>query len=279
MEVTSSASGGDQKDKIWHILEQEPHRVFAAQGLAATLNPTAAKDPNQQQQLVNEILADLSRLVEEGKVREVAEGGFKARIFTNETRYIEHAFIGGMGNTDFRFSSPIFRLNIGVIGMYFIKSPSEENWMVLVRDTTGGTCFSLRTRLREGTYQIGNQVQEVEDKGFISIVGRYIEKKHVTITIRGDVIFVEDLKTSKGTRVDLLTEEGLTRYQEAAREFLKTVEPSNCWDPVSRGRYVLDQFLRHRQNLEVTFFGAAVDSILLQTIPVGSNPDPRAKTL
>ena len=32
---------------------------------------------------------------------------------------------------------------------------------------------------------------------------------------------------------------------------------------VKRGRYVLEQFLHHHQNLETTFFGAVVDSVLM----------------
>ncbi|GEM_PF-1992901 len=260
MEVAST----DQKSKIWQILEQEPHRVFGAQALAATLKPAAAKDPQQQQQVVNEITADLNRLVEEGKAREVADGLFKTRLFTNETKHIEHAYIGGMGNTVFRFRSPIFRLNIGVISMFFIRSQREGNWMVLVRDTTAGTSYCFRMRLKDGTYRFGNEAERTEEKDYIPIVGRYIEKQHVTMTLRGKDVFVEDLKTGRGSRVDLLTEQGLVHYQEAVTEFLKTVDPSRLWDPVSGGRYVLDQLLHHKRNFEVTFFGAAVDSVLLQ---------------
>ena len=264
MEVASSASGGDQKSKIRQILEQEPHRAFEAQALAATLKPAAAKDPQQQQQCVSEITADLNRLIEEGKVREVADGLFKARLFTNETKQIEHVFIGGMGNTLFRFRSPIFRLNIGVISMFFIKSQKENNWMVLVRDTTAGTSYCLTVRLKDRTYRFGSEAQGTGEKDYIPIVGRYIEKQHVTVTFRGEDVLVEDLKTGRGSRVDLLTEQGLAQYGEAVGEFLKTVDPSRLWDPVSRGRYVMDQLLQHKRNFEVTFFGAAVDSVLLQ---------------
>jgi hypothetical protein len=196
--------------------------------------------------------------------REVADGLFKARLFTNETKHIEHAFIGGMGNTLFRFRSSIFRLNIGVISLFFIKSQKENNWMVLVRDTTAGMSYCFRTRLNEGTYRFGNEAQGTGEKDYIPIVGRYIEKQHVTVTLRGEDVLVEDLKTGRGSRVDLLTEQGLSQYQEAVGEFLKTVDPSRLWDPVSRGRYVLDQLLQHKRNLEVTFFSAAVDAVLLQ---------------
>jgi hypothetical protein len=136
--------------------------------------------------------------------------------------------------------------------------------MVLVRDTTGGTSYCLRMRLKDGRYRFGSQAQGIEEKDYIPIIGRYIEKHHVTLTLRGNDILVEDQKTIKGSRVDLLTEEGLAQYQEAVDEFLKMTDPSRWWDPVTRGRYVLDQLLRQRKNFETTFFGAAVDSILLQ---------------
>jgi len=264
MDVVSSASGGEQKNKIWQILGQEPHRVFAAEALAATLKPAAAKDPKQQQQLVSEILADLNRLVEEGKVREVADGLFKTRLFTNATQYIEHAFIGGMGNTLFRFRSPIFRLNIGVISLFFIRSQKEGNCMVFIRDTTAGTSFCLRTRLQDGAYRLGSEAQKTGEKDYIPIVGRYIEKHHVTMTLRGEDTQMEDQKTGRGSRVELLTEEGLARYREAAAEFLKTADRSAWWDPYSRGRYIMDELLRHKKDFEATFFGAAVDATLLQ---------------
>lgn len=254
----------DQKERIWQILKQEPHRVFQVQGLASSIKPAAAKDPQQQQQLISEITADLCKLVEEGKAREVGDGLFKARLFTNETKHIEHAFIGGMGNIHFRFRSAIFRLNIGVISMFFMKSQREQDWPVLVRDTTAGTSYCLTAWLKDGTYRFGCQAQGTEEKDYIPIIGRYIEKQHVTVTFSGDEVLVEDHKTSTGSRVDLLTEEGLIRYQQAAGEFLKTVDSSRCWDPVSRGRYILDQLLRHQQNFEVTFFGAVADSILMQ---------------
>jgi hypothetical protein len=260
MEVATA----DQKSKIWQILEQEPHRAFGPQTLATTLKPGGIKDPQQQQQFINEIEADLHKLVKEGIAREVADGLFKARLFTNATKHIEHTFIGGMGNTLFRFRSPIFRLNIGVISMFFIKRLKEGIWMVLVRDTTAGISYCLRMRLKDGTYRFGSDAQETEAKDYIPIVGRYIEKQHVTMTLRGEDILVEDLKTGRGSRVDILTEQGLAQYQEAVDEFLKMVDPSRLWDPVSRGRYVLDQLLQHKRNLEVTFFGAAVDSVLLQ---------------
>jgi hypothetical protein len=264
METAASVPSGDQKNKIWQILEQEPHRAFGSQTLATTLKPGGIKDPQQQQQIINEIMADLSKLVKEGMAREVADGLFKARLFTNETKHIEHAFIGGMGNTLFRFRSPIFRLNIGVISMFFMKNQKEGVWTVLVRDTTAGVSYCLRLRLKDGTYRFGSEAEATDEKGYIPIVGRYIEAQHVTMTLRGEDILVEDLKTGRGSRVDLLTEQGLAQYRRAVDEFLKMVDASRLWDPVTRGRYVLDQLLQHKQNLEVTFFGATVDSVLIQ---------------
>lgn len=267
MEAISSAVGGEQKDRIWQILEQDPHRVFEAQGIAATIKP-GVKDPQQQQQLLNEVKAGLLSLVEEGKVREVADGLFKAKLFTNAARHIEHAFIGGMGNTHFRFKSPVFRLNIGVLSIFFIKNRREQAWLVLVRDSTAGTSFCLTNRLKDGAYLLGSEPQGgekgLEGRHGIRIMGRYIEKQHVSVILQGDEVSLEDQKTATGTRVDLLTEEGFMKYQEAAQDFLKGVEPSRYWDPVSRGRYVLDQFLRYKRDYETTFFSAAVDWVMLE---------------
>jgi hypothetical protein len=136
--------------------------------------------------------------------------------------------------------------------------------MILVRDSTAGTTFCLRTRLKDGNYRFGSEVHDTEPKDYIPIVGRYIEQEHVAVTLRGDDVMAEDNKTITGSRIDLLTTEGFSRYQEVAQEFLKTADSSNRWDPVRRGRFVMDQVLQHKKNFEITFFGASVDSVLLQ---------------
>ncbi len=48
-------------------------------------------------------------------------------------------------------------------------------------------------------------------------------------------------------------------------EYRKGIDPKRQWDPVGRGRYIMDQLLKHKRNFEATFFSAAVDSHLLDT--------------
>jgi len=202
-------------------------------------------------------------LADAGQVTEVADGIFKCRLFFESEKSIEHAFIGGMGNTRYRFKSPIFRLNIGVLSVYFIRDAKKGEWLITVRDTTIGKDYALVRHLRDGQYRIGNRPVGAEDKNYLQIAGRYIEKEHLALTIAGEDIRIEDQNTPYGTRIDLLTKEGLARYQQAARAFLKANDPAGQKDPVKRGRYVLEQFLHHHQNLETTFFGAVVDSVLM----------------
>lgn len=254
----------DQSDKIWKTLQQDPHRLFSPEDLAAVINPAAARKPEQRQPLVEEIKAKLQALVREGEVREAADGLFKARLFTEEGRYIEHAFLGGMGNTLFRFYSPLFRLNIGVLSVFFIRPQDAGHWLVLIKDATAGTAHCLVHWLKDGAYRIGGEAPEGE-KNALRIPGRFIEPHHLNIALQDDRIQVEDQMTAKGTRVDLLTEQGLKKYRELAADYLaKTKDSLERWDPVSRGRYVMDQLLKHHQSLEVAFFGAAVDAALCQ---------------
>lgn len=265
-----SVSAVDMKEKLCQIITQEPHKVFDPEGLLPSIKPAAGKDPQQKQQAIEEIKADLAKLVKEGKIREVSDGVFKARLFTNETKHIEHVFIGGMGNTHFRFQSPIFRINIGVISVFFIKGESKAGWMVLVRDSTGGTSFCLTSWLKDGAYEMGSDEGRIKEKGYICIRGRYVEKNHLTLEIRGETLNVEDHMTVRGSRADLLTVEGTAVYREAAQEFLKQIDANLSWDPVSRGRYIMDQLLKKKRDFEATFFGAAVDSILIQKSAPGA---------
>ncbi|HUK56656.1 MAG TPA: FHA domain-containing protein [Nitrospiria bacterium] len=251
------------KDLILKTLEREPHRAFLAEDLILLLKLQSPKDPQKQAQTVEQIKSHLHGLVEDGRITEVAAGLFKYRLFFESEKSIEHAFIGGMGNNRYRFHSPIFRLNIGVLSVYFIRDPKKGDWYMTVRDTTIGRDYGLVRRLRDGQYLIGNRPAAAEEKGYIQISGRYIEKEHLTLAISGDEINIEDHNTPNGTRIDLLTKDGLARYQQAAQAFLKAAEPASRQDPVARGRFALEQLLRHHQNLETTFFGAVVDSVLL----------------
>jgi len=251
------------KDHIFRTLEREPHRAFGVEDLIQLLKLQSPKDPQKQAQAAEKVTSHLRQLVEDGQITEVAAGLFKCRLFFESEKSIEHAFIGGMGNNRYRFNSPIFRLNIGVLSVYFVKDPKKGDWFLTVRDTTIGKDYAMVRRLRDGQYLIGNRPAAAEEKNYIKISGRYIEKEHLTLAISGNDISIEDHNTPNGTRIDLLTKDGLARYQQAARAFLKATDPSGQKDLVKRGRFVLEQFLHNHQNLETTFFGAVVDSVLM----------------
>lgn len=251
------------KDLIFKTLEREPHRAFSVENLIQILKLQSLKDPQKQAQAVEQVTSNLRRLVEDGQITEVALGLFKCRLFFELEKSIEHAYIGGMGNNLYRFESPIFRLNIGVLSIYFIKDLKKGDWFLTVRDTTIGRDYALVRRLRDGKYLFGSRPTAAGEESYVQIAGRYIEKEHLTLSISGDEIGVEDHNTPNGTRIDLLTKDGLARYQQAARAFLKATDPQNQKDPVKRGRYVLEQLLHHHQNFETTFFGAVVDSLLI----------------
>lgn len=250
------------KDPILKVLEGEPHRAFSAEDLVQILKLQSPKDPQKQLQAVQQTTSDLNQLVEEGQVTEIASGLFKARLFFDKDGNIEHVFIGGMGNTLYRFRSPIFRINIGVLSLYFIKDKRQGDWTVTVRDTTIGKDYCLVRRLRDGTYLLGSRPPGTSQDHFLQIEGRYIAKEHVTLTMTGDEIGVEDHNTPSGTRMDLLTREGLARYQQVAEAFLQKTDPADHKDIVKRGRFVLEQLLHHHQNFETTFFSTVVDWLL-----------------
>jgi hypothetical protein len=258
-----SAALADLKDPILKILQGEPHRGYRAEDLVQILKLSTPKDLQKQSQTVVKISADLRKLVEEGRITEIAPGLFKARLFFDKEERIEHALIGEMGNTFYRFQSPIFRLNIGVLSAYFIKNRCHGDWVVTVRDTTIGKDYCLVRRLRDGTYTVGARPAETGEDHHLQIEGRYIAKKHLTLTISSDEISVEDQKTPHGTRIDLLTQKGLARYEQVAEAFLQGTDSRDQKDPVKRGRFVLELLLNQHQNFETTFFSAVVDLLLL----------------
>jgi len=251
------------KDMIFRSLEREPHRAFTVEDLLTLLKLQSPKDPQKQAQAVEQVTTHLRSLIEGGQITEVAPGLFKCRLFFELEKSIEHAYIGGMGNNRYRFKSPIFRLNIGVLSIYFIHDSKKKEWLLTVRDTTIGRDYCLVRRLQDGQYLVGSRPTATGEKNYVQIAGRYIEKEHLTLTISGDEIAIEDHNTPNGTRIDLLTKEGLARYQQAARAFLKVTEPQHQKDPVKRGRYVLEQLLNQHQNFETTFFGAVLDWLLI----------------
>jgi FHA domain len=251
------------KDRILGVLEKEPHRGFSIDDVILLLKLQSPKDPQKQAQAVEQITSNLRRLTEDGQITEVAPGVYKFRLYFAGEKFIEHAFIGGMGNNRYRFRSPIFRLNIGVLSVYFIKDLKRGDWYLTVRDTTIGRDYSLVRRLRDGQYLLGSRPPSEKESNYIQIAGRYIEKEHLTLTISGDEIAIEDHNSANGTRIDLLTSEGLDRYRTAANAFFQATPPEGRKDPVKRGRFALEQLLQHHQNYETTFFGAMVDSLLL----------------
>jgi hypothetical protein len=251
------------KDLVFRALEREPHRAFSVEDLVQLLKLQSPKDPQKQAQAVEQVSSYLRQLADAGQVTEVADGLFKCRLFFESEKSIEPAFIGGMGNVRYRFKSPIFRLNIGVLSVYFIRDAKKGEWFITVRDTTIGKDYALVRHLRDGEYRIGNRPVGAEEKNYIQIAGRYIEKEHLTLSIAGEDVRIDDRNTPYGTRIDLLTKEGLARYREAARIFLKATDPSDQKDSVKRGRFVLEQFLHHHHNFETSFFGAVIDSLLM----------------
>ena len=260
---TASVAVSDPVAPVLKSLKAEPHRPYTPEGLVRLLNPKVARDPQKLSEAAQEFRSSLNKLVEAGSIREIESGVFKARLFFDKEERIEHAFIGGMGNPIYSFRSLIFRLNIGVLSLYFIQDEKKGDWMVTVRDTTLGKDYCLACRLRDGSYVIGNRPPEPGEDHHLQIEGRYINKKHVTITIAGNEFHIEDHKTLNGTRIDHLTEEGLAQYRDLAKKFLKQAGPSKQRDTVKRGWFVLEQLLQHHQNFEAAFFGTVVDSAII----------------
>ncbi len=253
-----------KSEKIWRTLSLNPHNVYGPGNLAKLVNAAAARKPDQLPQLLDDVKADLRGLMDAGKISEVADDTFKARVFFDESRHIEHAYLGGMGNTFYRFSGSVFRINIGVLSVFFTKLSGDSGWLVMVNDATVGASYCLASRLKDQTYRIGCGLPK-EDQDVLLVPGRYIESHHLDLTLEGEDVRVEDRMTTRGTRVDFLTAEGLSKYQEAAAAFLgKVTDPVDRWDPVIRGRYVINQSLENEQSLNILFFGISVDSAIFE---------------
>jgi hypothetical protein len=251
------------QDSILKTLQAEPHRAYKVEDLVQILKLQSPKDPQKQQQAVEHVTSELRKVVEAGRVTEIGSGLFKARLFFDKEESIEHVLLGQMGNTFYRFRSPIFRLNIGVLSAYFIKNRRDGDWVVTVRDTTIGKDYCLVHRLRDGTYTIGNRPAETSEDHYLQIEGRYIAKNHLTLIIAGDQISMEDQRTPYGTRADFLTREGLARYEQVAGAFLEGTDLKDQGNPVKRGRFVLERLLKQHENFETTFFSAVVDLLVI----------------
>jgi hypothetical protein len=260
---TASVAVPKPVDPVLKVFKVEPHRAFKPEDLVRLFKPAAVRDPQKLAEAAAEIKVSCNKLIEAGQVSEIAPGLYKARLFFDPEQRIEHAFIGSMGNTDYSFESPLFRLNIGVLSVFFIRDQKKAEWMLTVRDTTIGKDYCLPQWLRDGTYVIGARPPKPGEEHHLQIQGRYIDPEHVTLTISGNKIQIEDHKTLNGTRIDHLTEKGWVEYQELAKKFLKQTVRTEQNNVVKRGRFVLEQLLQHHQNFEATFFSFAVDSVAI----------------
>lgn len=259
------------KEQTQRVLLQDTNRAYSAEDIMKVLKLASPKDLEKQGLVLEQITACLTALKDEGFVREVAPNRVKVRLYFDAEKNIEHAYIGGMGNALYRFNALIFRLNIGVISILFVRNQHQKNWHVSVADPTLGKTYSLLKPLADGVHVFGTAPALVDSKvvdsqlldGQIAwaIAGKYIDKSHTTITFSGDQIFVRDHRTIRGTRIDHLTDAGFTAYLSVAEEFLNSTDSPK--DIVKRGRFVLEQLLKNHKNFELSFFNAAVDFILL----------------
>ena len=246
-----------------HFLS-DPHSAYTAEDLLRDLKLQSPKDPEKQAAVLAEVRLYLAQLLKEGLIREVAPLLYKTRLFFDQEKNIEHAFIGGMGNASYAFSAPVFRINIGVLSLLFLFNEKKKSWRVSVLDTTIGRNYSLVRPLTEGVHLIGTDPKKEENKTAWAVEGKYIEKTHVTVVLAIDRIEVSDHRTLRGTRVDHFTVPGLTSYLQVGEEFLKTTDPSHHRDIVKRGRFALEKLLQHHKNYEATFFNAVVDFLLIR---------------
>jgi len=250
------------KDQTQRVLFQDTHRAYAAEDVMKVLKLATPKDMEKQAQTLEQITSCLTLLKNEGVVREVAPNRVKVRLFFDAEKSIEHAYIGGMGNAHYRFSGLIFRLNIGVISILFVRNEAQKNWRVSVADPTLGKSYNLVKPLCDGVHVFGTAPTPADEKTIWAIDGKYIDKAHTTLTLSAEQVFVEDHRTLRGTRIDHLTDTGFADYLGLAGEFLKSTDAP--MDSVKRGRFALEQLLQHHKNFELSFFNAAVDFILLK---------------
>lgn len=250
------------KEQTQSVLFKDTNRACTAEDVMKVLKLATPKDLEKQAQVLAQITSCLTELKNEGIVREIAPNLLKARLYFDQEKRIEHAYIGGMGNPLYSLNALIFRLNIGVISILFIRNESQKNWRVSVADPTLGKTFSLLKPLCDGVHVFGTAPPQVEGKTGWAIDGKYIDKSHVTLTLTSDQVSVVDHRTLRGTRINHLTETGFADYSNIASEFLKSAKKPK--DSVERGRFVLGQLIQKHENFELSFFNAAVDFILLK---------------
>lgn len=258
---TPGAVVAEPIDPVLSKFKGDPHQAFSTEDLVRALEPKSSRDPEKLAAASENFKKKVQRFVDEGHLREVGPGLFKARLFFDAEKRIEHAFTGGFGNTVYSFSASLFRLNIGVLSIFFVKDQQQDDWIVTIRDTTIGKDYCLPRRVRDGQYAIGRHPPKPGEENYFQVEGRYIDKRHMMFTLSGDKIDVEDNRTLSGTRIDHLTGKGIAQYRELAKQYLKQVNAQEQGNVVKRGRFVLDQLQNHHQNFESAFFGAVVDSL------------------
>jgi len=258
--ITDEQKKWVSKEQTQRVVLQDPHRAYAAEDVMKVLKLASPKDLEKQGQVLEQIAACLTSLQNEAILREVAPHLFKVRLYFDQEKNIEHAYIGGMGNTRYRFDALIFRLNIGVISILFVRNESQKHWRVSIADPTLGKSYCLLKPLHDGVHVFGTAPTQVNGAIGWAIDGKYIDKSHTTLTLSGNTVAVEDHRTLRGTRIDHLTNAGFTAYLNAASEFLKSTDAPK--DIVKRGRFALEQLLQNHKNFELSFFNAAVDLIL-----------------
>ncbi len=263
MTETAAVTTNLLKESILKLFQKEADRAYTVEDLVKALKLQSPKDPQKQAQAIQEITSSLNDLAKEGSIREIFPSSFKGRRFFDNEKCIEHAYLGGMGNIQYHFAASIFRLNIGVLSLFFIKDKSLGAWMVMVKDTTIGKDYCLTRRLSDDVYCVGSAQAKPEDGNYLCIDGKYISKKHLTLSIGGENIRIEDHNTLYGTRIDHFTDKGLASYKQAAQLFLRETENQHQRDPVKQGRFILEKLTQQHLNFEATFFGAVVDALLL----------------
>ncbi|HEY5648981.1 MAG TPA: hypothetical protein VIU33_05750, partial [Nitrospiria bacterium] len=218
----TASADPDLKDRIWKTLEAEGHRAYSSADFLPILRMKSPKDPEKEAKNREQILGHLREIAGERMAVEVSDGVFKARLyFDGNQKLVEHAFIGGTLNTHYRFESSFFRLNLGVLSIFFYRPEKGNIWKALVKDITLGREYVLSDELKDGLYYLGSAPGKTDKKSFLEVKGLYIEKPHIAIELSGESVRLEDQGTATGSRVDTPTPEGMKVYRKAARTFLE----------------------------------------------------------
>ena len=185
---------------------QSPHRAYTVEELLRALKLLSPRDLQKQAAATEQISASLRLLHQEGFCREIAPNTFKTRLYLDEEKAIEHAFVGGMGNVLYRFSASVFRINIGVLSLFFVRSEKAKGWLVSVFDSTIGKNYCLRNLLKDGAHLFGTHPKTADGETGWAIEGKYIEKTHLTLLLSGNQVETTDHRTARGTRIDHFTD-------------------------------------------------------------------------